>query len=186
MFIDKSFSKGDLVDLINDLDLPIIHSHQDNKKTIQAKFQEAMTKQIEIKTNFYNIVNKDGLMIYLENTNPKKTLNIKEKKNVMLICKHIIEYCKNNYDLNLTKYDTMKDLIDDVDYIKQFGDIPSVRRCCRLLNDDIKCSGIKFNPLISPQAQKELDQKKSMKKTPSYTMTIRRATKDNPIILYFD
>ena len=80
----------------------------------------------------------------------------------------------------------MKDLQDDMDYIKQFGDIPSVRRCCRLMNDDMKMNGIKFNPLISPQIQRDLDQKKVMKKNYVIPLTIRFATKENPIIVSFD
>jgi len=126
------------------------------------------------------------LITFLESKNPKKTLTIKEKNNVMLICKYIISYCKNNYDLSYTKYQKYQDLIDDMDYIKQFGDIPSVRRCCRLMNEDVKACGRKFIPLISPQVQKELDDKKSVKGNTLYIMTIKRATKENPIIVSFD
>ncbi len=74
-----------------------------------------------------------------------------------------------------------------MDLIKQFGDIPSVRRCCRLMNEDIKAGGRKFNPLISPQVQKDLNEKKTLKgNNTMYIMTIKRATKDNPIIVSFD
>jgi len=58
MIIDKSHSKGDLVDIINDLNLPIVHSHQDNKKDLQIKFQECMKQNFKIKKNFYGIENK--------------------------------------------------------------------------------------------------------------------------------
>jgi len=186
MIIDKSHSKTDLIDLINDLNLPIVHSHQDNKKDIQDKFKECITKKFEIPDNFYNIKNKDSLISYLENKNPKKTLTIKEKQNVMLICKKIIQYCKNDFDLAITDYNDQKQLIDDMDYIKQFGDIPSARRCCRLINEDPKMAGLQFKPLISPQVQKDLDQKKRTKKVISYKLTIRRSTPEKPIILTFD
>ena len=186
MLIDKSHSKTDLIDLINELDLPIVHSHQDNKNDIQNKFKECMKQSLKIPDNFYKIKNKDDLIFYLENKNPKKILSIKEKQNVMMICKKIIQYCKSNYDLAVTEYNNQQELIDDMDYIKQFGDIPSARRCCRLMNDDIKLGGLKFNPLISPQVQKELEQKKKTKKVVSYKLMIKRATEEDPIILYFD
>jgi len=186
MIIEKSHSKTDLIDLINDLNLPIVHSHQDNKADIQNKFKECITQNFNISDNFYNIKTKEDLISYLENKNPKKTLTIKEKQNVMLICKKIIQYCKSDFDLTITDYKDQKELIDDMDYIKQFGDIPSARRCCRLINQDPKMAGLQFNPLISPQVQKDLDQKKKTKKVISYKLTIRRSTPDNPIILTFD
>ena len=186
MIIDKSHSRTDLVELINDLNLPIVHSHQDNKASIQDKFKECMLKKFEIQDNFYKIKNKEDLISYLENKNPKKTLTIKEKQNVMLICKKIIQYCKSDFDLTITDYKDQRDLIDDMHYIKSFGDIPSARRCCRLINEDPKMGGLKFKPLISPSVQKDLDQKKKTKKVVNYKLTIRRSTPDNEIILYFD
>jgi hypothetical protein len=186
MIIDKSHSKTDLIDLINDLNLPIVHSHQDNKLDIQNKFKECMSKNLTIQDNFYKIKNKEDLISYLQNKNPKKILTIKEKQAVMLICKKIIQYCKSDFDLTITDYKDQKELIDDLDYIKQFGDIPSARRCCRLINEDPKMGGLQFKPLISPQVQKDIDQKKKTKKVISYKLTIRRATEEQPIILYFD
>lgn len=186
MIIDKSHSKTDLIELINDLNLPIVHSHQDNKSDIQQKFKTCIASKFDIIDNFYNIKNKDDLISYLENKNPKKILTIKEKQNVMMICKKIIQYCKSDFDLTNTDYNNQQELIDDMDYIKQFGDIPSARRCCRLINEDPKMAGLNFKPLISPQVQKDLDQKKKTKKVVNYKLTIRRATEEEPIILYFD
>lgn len=186
MIIHKSHSKTDLIDLINHLNLKIVFSHQDNKKDIQDKIVESLKGSIKIEKNFYNIENKDGLIQYLINKNSKKILTIKEKNNVMMLCKHIIQYCKNNYDLEFTKYDNAKELQDDLDFIKQFGDIPSVRRCCRLMNNDPKFTGITFIPLISPQVKKELDEKKTTKTTFMYKLKIRHSTPEDPIIVSFD
>lgn len=186
MIIHKSHSKTDLIELINDLNLNIHFSHQDNKKNIQDKFIEFIKGSLDIKKNFYNINDKDELIQYLKNPNPKKTLTIKEKNNVMLICKHIIQYCKNNYDLSLCKYNKYQDLIDDMDYVKQFGDIPSVRRCCRLMNEDVKAGGVKFKPLISPQVQRDLDEKITIKSRTMDILTIRRAKPGEMIVVPFD
>jgi hypothetical protein len=186
MLIDKSHSKTDLIELINDLNLPIVHSHQDNKSDIQDKFKTCIASKFDIIDNFYNIKTKDDLISYLENKNPKKNLTIKEKQNVMMICKKIIQYCKSDFDLTITDYNDQQELIDDMDYIKQFGDIPSARRCCRLINEDPKMAGLNFKPLISPQVQKDLDQKKKTKKVVNYKLTIRRSTPEDPIIISFD
>jgi len=184
--IHKSHSKTDLIDYINDMSLPIVFSHQDNKKNIHDKYIQLLKdRNFTIGKNFYNIDSIDSLINYLENTNPKKTLSIKEKQNVMLICKHIINYCKNNYDIESSKYNSMVDIIDDMDFIKQFGDIPSVRRCCRLMNKHPSLS-LDFLPLLSPQCKKVLDEKKQCNKSMNNVgLTIRRATPDNPILVIF-
>lgn len=186
MIIHKSHSKTDLIDIINHLNLKIQFSHQDNKKNLQDKLIGYIMTDFKIDNNFYKIQNKTELITFLTNKNPKKILTIKEKNNVMLICKYIISYCKNNYDLGYTKYKDYQELIDDMDYIKQFGDIPSVRRCCRMINDDVKTGGRKFKPLISPQVQKELDEKNIIKGNTLNIMKIRKSTPDDPIIIYFD
>ena len=156
MIIHKTYSKTDLIEIIIDLELPVVYSHQDDKAQIHQKLKECLKTEFPIAPNFYKIENKDQLINYIESHNPKKILTIKEKQDVMKICKKIIQYCKSNYDITATDYLTQRDIIDDLDYIKQFGDIPSVRRCCRLMNMDVKCGGLTFKPLISPQVQKIL------------------------------
>jgi hypothetical protein len=185
--IDKTHSKTDLTDLINNLNLKITFSHQDNKKDIQDKLLLILkNKKLNVEENFYGIKNRDHLITYLKNQNPKKMLSIKQKADVMAICKSIIQYCKNDFDLSCCDYNSQKDIEDDMDYVKQFGDISSVRRCCRLLKADVKMCGKKFTPLISPQVQKMLDEKNKIRKIYPYKVTIRHSTPENKIIVYFD
>ncbi len=184
--IHKSHSKNDLIDLINLLHLPVVFSHSDNKKTIHEKLDSLLKTEFEIKKNYYNIENKDGLKVFLTNKNPKKNLTIKEKQEVMSIAKFIINYCKSGYHIDSSiKYNSYQEIIDDMDYIKQFGDIPSVRRCCKLLNNDPNIKDI-FKPLISPQVQKELNDKSFSKIEHLKILKIRRGTIDNPITVYFE
>jgi hypothetical protein len=188
MIIHKSHSKTDLTELINNLNLKIVFSHQDNKKNIQDKLNQFLkNKKIKLdEENFYKIKTRDDLIFYLKNKNPKKTLSIKEKEDVMKICKSIIQYCKNNYDIDCCDYSSLKEIEDDMDFIKQFGDIPSVRRCCKLLKDDVKFAGRGFTPLISPQIQKDLEEKNKIKKIYPAKLVVRHSTPENPIILVFD
>ena len=61
MNIHKSHSKLDLLEIINDLDLKIVHSHQDNKKDIQQKLKNFCEKEetfIFKKDNIYHIRNR--------------------------------------------------------------------------------------------------------------------------------
>lgn len=186
IMIHKTFSKTDLIDIINHLGLPVIFSHQDTKKNIQDKIKSIMKEDFQIKKNYFNIDTKDQLVVYLEKQNPRKSLTTKEKNDVMSISKFIINYCKAGFDLDCSKYNDIQEIIDDMDYIKQFGDIPSVRRCCKLLKDDVKLQGITFKPYISPQVQKILDDKKINKSVAYTNIKIRHSTPEDPIILYFD
>jgi hypothetical protein len=174
MRINKSHSKNDLVELINILNIPVVFSHQDNKKDIQDKLLQILKTDFKIKKNYYNIDNKEQLKSFLSNQNPKKTLTIKEKNNVMIIAKQIIHYCKTNFDLQVSKYDTHKQIEDDMDYIKQFGDIPSVRRCCKLLKNDPAFQEISFIPMISPSIQKDLQDKQIQKTVMMRCLKIKR------------
>ena len=54
------------------------------------------------------------------------------------------------------------------------------------MNDDQKFGGYKFIPFISPQAQKELDDKKVVKSKSLNILKIRYSTPEDPVIVYFD
>tara|TARA_R110001592_G_scaffold363336_1_gene684330 strand:- start:16750 stop:17298 length:549 start_codon:yes stop_codon:yes gene_type:complete len=181
--IHKSFSKQDLIHIINSLNVPVIFNHSINKKEIQDKLVSYYHEKEEDikKDNVYGIDSKQDLFIYLSKPNPKKTLNIKEKNNIMNICKSIIRYCNNKYDLNYTSYSNLQDIVDDMNYIKQYGDIPSVRRCCKLMNNCCKVKEV-FKPLISPQVKQMLQEKAISKQQVINCLTIKR----EKIVLSFD
>jgi hypothetical protein len=185
MIIHKSFSKNDLIEIINLLNLPIRFNHSDNKKTIQSKLIDFINeeKPFDIIDNYHNINSKASLKHFILKTNPKKTLTIKEKNDVMKIAKFIINYSKSNYDLdNHPYYSNHQQIKDDMDYIKQFGDVPSVRRCCRLLKDDPQFACVEFKPLVSPQVQQLLDEKQIIKRKffPSLKWS------EDSVLVYFD
>lgn len=162
MQMHKSHSKNDLVEMINTMDLPVVFNHANNKKDIQDKIIYLLSDRNtdeKIKNNFYKINTYQDLKVYLNCVNPKKTLSVKEKSDVMKICKHIIQYCKNGELVELSEYyKDIKMIDDDMHYIKQFGDIPSVRRACKLINQ-FKLEKDRYIPLISPQIQKRLNDK---------------------------
>ena len=185
--INKTHSKNDLFDLINLVNIPIIFSHSDNKQDLHNKINDILKESFEIKPNHFGITNIDNLKEFLINKNPKKILTVKEKSEVMAIAKHVINYCKNGYELEYSyKYNTHQEIKDDIDYIKQFGDTPSVRRACRLINNDPFFAQDKFTPLISPQVKRVLEAKALTKQVRMNCLKIRRGTKDNPVIVVFD
>jgi len=181
--IDKSHSKQDLLDIANTLDLHITIAHGERKKDIQEKFYNYFQDldNISYQDNVYNIKDKIGLIHYLISKTPKKILNVKDKKVVMCICKNIIGYCNNKYWLPYNKYKTSQEIHDDMLFIIQFGDLPSVRRCCRLMNQNVM-NTFTYEPIISAEVKKDIQEKIEMKTTNRYICKIRRG----PITLYFD
>ena len=165
MIIHKTHSRMDLIDIINTLDIPIIFSHVDNKKSIHEKFKVLFDSAItfDLEPNVYKIKDKRDLQLYLINQNIKKSLSVKEKSAVMNICKHIINYCVGGYVVeNSSYYKDVQTIHDDVLYISQFGDIPSSRRACKLMNAN-SGNKYKYEPIISPQMIKKLHDKKLTK-----------------------
>ena len=61
--INKTYSKHDLVHIINSLNLPVVFNHSDNKKTIQEKiinYYHDDTDDSFKSDNVYDIKNKKG------------------------------------------------------------------------------------------------------------------------------
>lgn len=171
--IDKSHSKTDLINIINSVGVPIVFSHECNKKMIQDKLTQLFkeNKNLLFGDNVYNIHSLNELRIYISNPNPKKTISVKEKQTIMTICKEIVKYCKNKYLIEKCNYKTIIDLEDDMRWITQYGDLPSVRRVCKLMNDNIQRSQ-KWSPVISPQVKKTLEDKELSKNTPSFGIRV--------------
>ena len=109
--IDKSHSKTDLINIINSVGVPIVFSHECNKKTIQDKLTELFkgNKNLLFDDNVYNIHSLNELRIYISNPNPKKTITVKEKQVIMNICKEIVKYCKNKHLIEKSNYKTIKE-----------------------------------------------------------------------------
>jgi hypothetical protein len=91
----------------------------------------------------------------------------------MGICKEITRFAKSNYIVQNTRYASMKELEDDMMYITQYGDLPSVRRSVKLMNDNIQRSR-HWTCVISPQVKKVIDEKEQQKRTNAYHATFRR------------
>jgi len=157
--ISKTHSKLDLLEIINDLDLKIVHSHQDNKANIQEKLKDFCLKEENFlfkKDNIYHIRSYYDLKLYLINSNPKKKISIKEKKTVMFLAKNIINYCLHGKVLEWSPYyNDHQQIEDDLNFIKMFGDIPSVRRACSLMNMTLTPQD-HFHPVISPQVKAKM------------------------------
>ena len=166
--IHKTHSKLELCQLIDTYNINI----NNPKKYKKAELQELVEKELttldvlNIPTNndIYHFTNIMDLKFFLVSINPKKLLTIKQKQQIQFTCKKLKHYCHNNYNLKYTDYKTLEAVYLDAKFIEPYGDIPSVRKVCNLLNKDIKKPFL-LKPIISPIVQKELDKKIRYKKS---------------------
>lgn len=155
----KSFSKNDMIELIEvfkmDIDyFDLSKTKLSNKLLGYIQEHEEFTPKKE-----YFINNKDELIDYLSKPNQLK-VSTYQKKEIMYIAKNIILYC-NQESFQNTSFNSEYELIQSAEYIKFYGDIPTVRRALKMLNEKKKMN-IQIN--ISPKINFELNNKKNLKK----------------------
>ena len=102
----------------------------------------------------------------------------------MFNAKKIINWAKNNYVFNSSTYKTIDEPFMDIMSIYIWGDLPTVRRACRLYNSSIYCKD-NVNPVITKDVEEEIHKNKLLKKNKISNLKIIKASKDNPIIISF-
>lgn len=175
--IHKSHSRRDLIDIIKLFKLQIEDPDDLNK----AQVTEALTTCLEDlediipDTHFYGICNVNQLKEYLILPNQKKTLSIKDKNEIMKVSKLIIQYCKGGYCTELSYFENIDQIYSEARRLSQYGDIPSVRRMCNLLNQNPHSNEV-IMPIISKKIQKDLEIKKLTSKKIHNSLVVRYGT----------
>jgi len=179
MLIDKSHSKKDIVNLFKNHG--VIIDDELTKSNIVNNIEFYIK---DFKYDDY-IKNCTELKEYLKNVSPKQRPNGTLKSEIMFKAKKIIKWGKNDYILDGATYMNKEDPYNDIMFIYKWGDLPSVRRACRFYNLSNCCQN-HINPIITKEVQDELNNNKLIKQQIIYKLKIRRATKENPILVIFD
>jgi len=137
--IHKSYSKLELINLMKNCGIKCDINNENNKKEVVDYININYKKfKISNKDNRYNIKNIPSFKNYLSKENPLKKLNTKDKNNIILNAKRIINYCNNNYNLDESTFDSIEDLNNIINEIKYYSYISSVRRALKLFNNNTK------------------------------------------------
>ena len=179
MIIDKSHSKKDIVNLFRKLG--VIIDDELTKGKIVGNIENYFKDVI------YNdkIKNCTELKEYLKKPSPKQRPTTQQKRDIMFRAKKIIKWAKNDYIFDMQTYKDESDPFEDIMSIYKWGDLPSVRRACRLYNLSIYCKD-HINPIITEDIEEEMNKNKIIKQQYIYKLKIKTATKENPIIVSFD
>ena len=181
--INKSFSKGDMLDIIRQFNLDIPNSNNMDKLKLSITLWSYVNnlKDIQPDTEIYLIESKEELIKYLAGHNPDKLLSVKDKTKLMNFCKEVIIYCNNGYNIECSSFNIIEEIHIPTRDICIHGDIPSVRRAIRLLNNDPNLKD-KIEPIISNKMKKQIEVKKK-KKVKNYYGLI---SKSGDYIVTFD
>ncbi len=169
--IHKSHSKKNLIELFESMHISF--DRNKNKREIIKEITELIQNKLIIKKNSFDIKDLTELIEYLSKPNHKEKISIDEKTKVMLKCKKIIQYGKSGYNFEITDYKNRQELYNDVIFISPYGFIPSVRRACKLYNEDLNRIE-HINPVVPNHIQVELDYKKKIKRNNFYNFKMRK------------
>ena len=174
MIIHKSFSRKDLISVCESLRIEIEDMTDYNKHQLITKLEEWYdnNQSAFFLPNQLCIDNVSQLITYLGSVNQSKINSSHTREMVMKKAKKLIAYSKNGYILTHDVYDTINDVIEDVEIILPFGDSPSVRKAVEWINNDSKISE-KYFPVISEQTQRKLEEKKILKKNFSGKLKVK-------------
>lgn len=160
--IDKSFTKKDLIDIIQAYDIPIDDPKQFNKSELSIILTEILVNedyQINFSSDYPEFFKNEDLIQYLSVPKSNEELNYKEKSEMIQKAKKLINYARNGYMLSFTDYLSHDSIYQDGIIVANHCDIPTCRRAIDELNKDPKIRN-KIEKQISPKVMKTLQQKK--------------------------
>ena len=160
--IDKSFTKKDLIDIIQAYDIPIDDPKQYSKNELSITLTEILVNedyQINYSSDYPEFFKNEDLIQYLSVPKSNEELNYKEKSEMIQKAKKLINYARNGYMISFTDYLSHDAIYQDGIIVANHCDIPTCRRAIDELNKDPKIRN-KIEKQISPKIMKTLQQKK--------------------------
>ena len=170
--INKTFSKGNLLEIISNFGIDIPNANNLDKIKLSILLWNELQNLSEIPADreIYMINNLEELKLYLQKSNPDKILSVKQKQKIMRFCREVIIYCNNDFNIDCSIFNSIEEIHIPMTDIAIHGDIPSVRRSIDLLNKDPKLK-YKINPIISNKMKKIIEKKKEKKVKKYYGLT---------------
>ena len=172
--INKTFSKGDLLEIISTFAIDIPNANHMDKLRLSITLWSELNNREEIPPDneIYMINNLSELKEYLQKPNPDKILSVKQKQKIMRFTKEVIIYCNNGFNLDYSIFKSYEEIHIPMKDISVHGDIPSVRRAINLLNTDPNLKE-KIEPVISNNVKKQLEKKKKKKIKRYYGLIVK-------------
>ena len=173
--IHNSHSKKDLIQVVERFQLYQINDYKEIRK-------DKLAHRIWLVLKDLNYVPPEGdlffvddireLREYLRKSSTKQITSNSVKYDVADRVKHLNFYVKGGCVFKGTNYDTVDDVMVDAEFVRHFGDLPSVRRVIEGLNNDVK-TPFKLSCVMTRRVEQRIkqDQMINTQNTPKFHMT---------------
>ena len=130
MFIHKSFSVSELIDIVEifEMDIPDYKDFYKKGLIFYMELYIQNHRPINFNNQYFNFNNHFDLVNYLNQPNNKLKLSIEKKKEINDNAKKILKYCKQYKNDNFEYYFKL------AESISTYGDLPSVRKSIIAIN----------------------------------------------------
>ena len=159
MKIHESYSKKDLVKVINKSNIPNIDLKLTRYEIVKLLCDSEIWEKYKLN--------------FLERENKNKSLSIKEKNEIILKAQQLISLHKNGFILSRSIYKSDDEVINEAKFISKHGDISSVRRAIKFINEHYN---EKIKPKLSNDVYEHLKHKEKIKKDSVQSISFKKGT----------
>lgn len=130
MFIHKTFSVSELIDIVEifEMDIPDYKDFYKEGLIFYIELYIQKHRPINFNNGYFNFKNYFDLVNYLNQPNDKFKLSIEKKKEINDNAKKILKYCKEY------RNDNFSEIFNLASSISSYGDLPSVRKAIIAIN----------------------------------------------------
>lgn len=183
--IHPTHSKKDLCEIIEIYSFYQIEDYHHLKKTelAEALWDQVCQKDfVPAESEYLFVDDITDLREYLRKPCGRQITTNAVRIDVNNRVKNIIFYCREcGYFLTASNYLSVDDVRYDAEFIKNYGDLPSVRRALRLYNNDPKANQ-PILPTMTRRVKRREEEKASLKRKNTLTMCFTKGE----YILKFD
>lgn len=163
--IHLTHSKKDLIEVISRFQLYEIEDYSELKKDkLAIKVWDVLEKTSWVVPDkeYFFVETIEELREYLRNVSTKQINSNSVKYDVVDRVRNLSCYCNGGYVFYGTNYETIHDIMVDAEFVRNFGDLPAVRRVLALLNEDVKMP-LKMHPVMTRRVELRLSKLKEIK-----------------------
>jgi hypothetical protein len=182
--IHNSHPRKELIEIVELFQIFQVKDYKDLKKAdLSKELWYVLTKSEYIRADqeHYFVDNIHELREYLMKPHNKQIPNDVVREDVISRAKNLLFYAKTGYDFTGSNYDNIEEVMADMLFVKNYGDLPAVRRAIRLVNEDLKVPH-KVEPTLTRRCEKKLQREKKIKSD----TTLRFRLSYDPVVLIFD
>lgn len=130
MFIHKTFSVSELIDIVEifEMDIPDYKDFYKEGLIFYIELYLHKNRPLNFNNGYFNFKTYFDLVNYLNQPNDKFKLSIQKKKEINNNAKKILKYCKQYRNDNFEYYFKL------AESISTYGDLPSVRKSIIAIN----------------------------------------------------